>query len=153
MNDQDARHFERSHFILYAIFRYRRDHNLEDVSEQIGLPYSTMRKYVAGVMACPVEVLQKIFAATRHPLLKELLEPEGYRLCAKDEQDRPLLPTVDAHLVDAFGKVTDIDRAFKAALEDGIISRAELEDIRVKKGRAEEALNQLLAKIREGAAK
>lgn len=145
--DDRERHFMDSQHILYSIFRHRKDHHLEDVSERIGVPYDTMKKYVVGRMACPVEVLKRIYLATRHPLIKELMEPEGHELVPLGNCKLALLPTVDAHVVDAFGRLVDLQRSFERYFEDKRLTAQEYRDLKVLKGEAQDAINVLWHKI------
>ena len=145
--DDRERHFMDSQHILYAIFRHRKDYHLEDVAERIGVPYDTLKKYVVGRMACPVEVLKKIYLATRHPLLKELLEPEGYELVPKGKCKLSLLPSVDAHVVQALGRIVDLQRSFEKYFEDKHLSAQEFQDLKVLRGETQDAINVLWHKI------
>lgn len=152
MSDLDERderesHFADSQWVLYAIFRIRKDRSLEEVSEKINVPYSTMRKYVIGKMACPVEVIKRTYAVTRHQLLKELLEPEGFELIPKGKCSLHLLPSVDAHTVDAMGKLVDLQRKFEKYFEDQRLDSQEYRDLKILKGEVADAINHLWGKI------
>ena len=147
--DQEEReaHYSHSQWVLYAIFRVRKDHSLEDTSERIGVPYSTMKKYVIGRMACPVEVIKKVYLVTRHPLLKELLEPEGYELQPRGHIGACTLPTVAERINEAFAKITDLQRSYAKALSDGVIDTQEYQDLRVMRGNAKDAIEDILEAI------
>ena len=146
-NEYGESHYQISEWVLKTIFTIRRDHSLEDISERIGVSYSTMRKYRAGKMACPVEILKKTYLATRHPLLKELLEPEGFELQPKDTAYLTLMPTVEAHIIEAFGKITDLERSYRKAIEAGQITPDDYNDIRVKRGEAIDAIHRIFERI------
>lgn len=149
--DQEEReaHYSYSQWVLYTIFRARKDHSLEEISERISVPYSTMKKYAIGRMACPVDVLKKIYLATRHPLIKELLEPEGYELNPRGPVGVCKLVTVDQRIIEAYAKITDLQRAFAKAYEDGLIDSQDYQDIKVKSGNAKLAIDDIAEGIGE----
>jgi len=145
--DAYKRHFQDSQHILYAVFRYRKDHTQESVAKKIKMSKNTLKNYIEGRTAAPVEVIKKIYAETRHPLIKELLEPEGFELKPKKNCKIELLPTIDHHIVQALGKIVDLERAFKKYFEDKKIDAHELQDLQVLKGQAQDAINTLFRKI------
>ena len=145
------RRYDRSHHVLYHIYRFEKRRSLEADASAIGVPLSTMDNYVSGVSACPVEVFVALYEHTNHPMIRDLLTPHGHDLRAVEHGSLSTLPSVAEEFLEDHQAVATMCALFKQYTEDGNLDIQELRSLEVASGDVITAVQRTILKIKEEA--
>lgn len=147
-----GKHFAESQYVLMSMYRNPLDkkncRRMDVDAEAINVPLSTLQKYVSGVLACPVEILKKLYAHTRDPRLKKLLTPEGFRIIP--EEPHALFPTnTNSAFNEGLAQLGEFFRLYETYKNnDGMIDKNELEDLCSKGALGVDAVEEIILNIK-----
>lgn len=146
-----CKRYDQSQHVLYHIYRYEKRRSLERDGQAIGVPLSTMDNYATGVSACPVEVFVALYELTQHPMIRDLLTPQGHELRAVEHGSLSTLPSVAEEFLEDHQAVATMCALFKQYTEDGVLDFQELRALEIAAGDVITAVQRTILKIKEEA--